>query len=310
LSPPRWAPLGEPRYPNAHPHTDAWGDLALIHNGIIENFAELKAELAEAGHTFGSQTDTEVLARLIGDCYEGASDLAGAVRAALRRAHGAFAIAVVLSAGTTQKHHASTTERGVSNLSVAGLRRRLAVAEWDRGNVDVARAHLDEGLRSLIGHEPSSVTADLLHAKVVMLGRLGEYYEASATAKDLVALAGRLGSHRVRAKAHLAQAVTQTMRWDLEAGVKEAEQGLAAAADREEAQSQGVEHHHRLAQARDQPVAEEHGHESKWTTFHSRLVPIDNGQQEVCPGVERSALVGRSRTRFQVTPQHRRNVVD
>jgi glutamine---fructose-6-phosphate transaminase (isomerizing) len=91
----RWATHGEPTDPNAHPHTDAAGDLALIHNGIIENFAELKAELAEAGHDFSSQTDTEVLAHLVGECYSDAGDLAEAVRAALRRARGAFAVAVV-----------------------------------------------------------------------------------------------------------------------------------------------------------------------------------------------------------------------
>jgi glutamine---fructose-6-phosphate transaminase (isomerizing) len=91
----RWATHGEPTDPNAHPHSDADGNLALIHNGIIENFAELKAELAEAGHRFASETDTEVLARLVGEAYADAGDLAGAVRAALRRAHGAFAIAVV-----------------------------------------------------------------------------------------------------------------------------------------------------------------------------------------------------------------------
>ncbi len=99
----RWATHGEPNDRNAHPHLDAAGDLALIHNGIIENFAELRAELAAAGHEFDSDTDTEVVAHLIGDLYdrEAAADgprgeaLAAAVRAALRRVEGAFAIAVV-----------------------------------------------------------------------------------------------------------------------------------------------------------------------------------------------------------------------
>ena len=95
----RWATHGEPNDRNAHPHQDADGDLAIIHNGIFENFAELKAELSAAGHEFQSDTDTEVIAHLIGATYDGQSEgpeaLAGAVRRALRRVQGAFAIAVV-----------------------------------------------------------------------------------------------------------------------------------------------------------------------------------------------------------------------
>jgi glutamine---fructose-6-phosphate transaminase (isomerizing) len=98
----RWATHGEPNDRNAHPHLDASGDIALIHNGIIENFAELKAELVAAGHEFASETDTEVVAHLVGslhdrDAGEGrpGEALAAAVRAALRRVEGAFAIAVI-----------------------------------------------------------------------------------------------------------------------------------------------------------------------------------------------------------------------
>jgi glucosamine--fructose-6-phosphate aminotransferase (isomerizing) len=95
----RWATHGEPNDRNAHPHQDAEGDLAIIHNGIFENFAELKAELAGQGHEFASDTDTEVIAHLIGQCYDaavgGPEALTVAVRAALQRVEGAFAIAVV-----------------------------------------------------------------------------------------------------------------------------------------------------------------------------------------------------------------------
>jgi len=93
----RWATHGEPTDANAHPHLDGSGDLALIHNGIIENYAELKAELAAQGHTFQSQTDTEVLAHLVGVLHEQdpGGDLAAAVRAAMRRVRGAFSLAVV-----------------------------------------------------------------------------------------------------------------------------------------------------------------------------------------------------------------------
>ena len=95
----RWATHGEPNDRNAHPHQDAAGDLAIIHNGIFENFAELKAELAGQGHEFVSDTDTEVIAHLIGATYDeqggGPQALADAVRAALRRVDGAFAVAVI-----------------------------------------------------------------------------------------------------------------------------------------------------------------------------------------------------------------------
>jgi glucosamine--fructose-6-phosphate aminotransferase (isomerizing) len=89
----RWATHGRPNDLNAHPHQDCTGDITVIHNGIIENFRELRDGLEERGHTLTSETDTEALAHLIEESYEG--DLADAVRAALRKAEGAYAIAVM-----------------------------------------------------------------------------------------------------------------------------------------------------------------------------------------------------------------------
>ncbi len=89
----RWATHGLPSEENAHPHTDCTGKIALVHNGIIENHRDLRGRLEEAGHTFRSQTDTEVLVHLVEDHYRG--DLVEAVRAAVGEAEGAYAIAVV-----------------------------------------------------------------------------------------------------------------------------------------------------------------------------------------------------------------------
>lgn len=88
----RWATHGRPSERNAHPHTDCSGRFAVVHNGIIENFAALKEELAGRGHEFRSDTDTEVIAHLIEEAYEG--DLLDAARMAARRLVGAYGLAV------------------------------------------------------------------------------------------------------------------------------------------------------------------------------------------------------------------------
>lgn len=87
----RWATHGAPLVVNAHPHF-AGEEIALIHNGIIENYEEIRTELEAKGIQFTGQTDTEVLAYLVRDCYDG--DLLKAVKAALNRVRGAYAIAV------------------------------------------------------------------------------------------------------------------------------------------------------------------------------------------------------------------------
>jgi glutamine---fructose-6-phosphate transaminase (isomerizing) len=89
----RWATHGQPSEENAHPHTDSRGQLFLVHNGIIENYRELRQELEKAGCVFRSATDTEVAAQLIGHYYQG--DAVAAVRQAIPRLRGSFAFAMV-----------------------------------------------------------------------------------------------------------------------------------------------------------------------------------------------------------------------
>ncbi len=86
----RWATHGRPTLVNAHPHTDCYGRISVVHNGIIENFQELKAELEAAGHEFASDTDTEVVPHLIEQYHRG--DFLEAARQALRRIRGAYAL--------------------------------------------------------------------------------------------------------------------------------------------------------------------------------------------------------------------------
>ncbi|MDP3014648.1 MAG: glutamine--fructose-6-phosphate transaminase (isomerizing), partial [Candidatus Subteraquimicrobiales bacterium] len=89
----RWATHGKPCEKNAHPHLDCTGKIALVHNGIIENYLVLRESLESRGHTFRSETDTEVIVHLVEESYDG--DLVSAVRKAVRELEGSFAIAVI-----------------------------------------------------------------------------------------------------------------------------------------------------------------------------------------------------------------------
>jgi glucosamine--fructose-6-phosphate aminotransferase (isomerizing) len=89
----RWATHGRPSDINAHPQVDCTGRITVIHNGIIENFQELRDDLQARGHTLVSDTDTEAIAHLVEEAYAG--DIADAARDALRKLHGAYALAIM-----------------------------------------------------------------------------------------------------------------------------------------------------------------------------------------------------------------------
>lgn len=105
----RWATHGLPNDTNSHPHTSEDGKIVIVHNGIIENYLPLKEGLIARGHIFKSETDSEVLAHLIHEAYEG--DLAAAVRAALSQVRGAYALVV-----THADHQEIVAARTVSPL--------------------------------------------------------------------------------------------------------------------------------------------------------------------------------------------------
>jgi glucosamine--fructose-6-phosphate aminotransferase (isomerizing) len=109
----RWATHGRPSDANAHPHMDCSGKIAVVHNGIIENYAPLRARLAAAGHTFKSETDTEVLAHLIEEHYTG--DLEHAVRETLKEVTGAYALGIISS---DDPEHLVFARNGASPLVV------------------------------------------------------------------------------------------------------------------------------------------------------------------------------------------------
>ena len=103
----RWATHGKPSETNAHPQTDCHNKISIVHNGIIENYLELKEELQNKGHQFKSQTDTEVIAHLIEDNYE--NDLEVAIIKSVERLVGTFGIAVI---HTDYKHQIFIVKRG------------------------------------------------------------------------------------------------------------------------------------------------------------------------------------------------------
>ncbi|HEX5510143.1 MAG TPA: glutamine--fructose-6-phosphate transaminase (isomerizing) [Actinomycetales bacterium] len=148
----RWATHGGPTDANAHPHLDNAGRVAVVHNGIIENFAALRAELAERGHELSSETDTEVVAHLLAEEFSSCADLAEAMRLVCRRLEGAFTLVAV---------HAD--EPGV----VVGARRNSPLVV----GVGEGEAFLASDVAAFIAHTRSAI--ELGQDQVVELRRDG-----------------------------------------------------------------------------------------------------------------------------------------
>jgi glucosamine--fructose-6-phosphate aminotransferase (isomerizing) len=155
----RWATHGSPTDANAHPHVDCTGTVAVIHNGIVENFVELRERLEKAGHVFASQTDTECIAHLVEEKRSAGPALADAVLAAARELEGAFAL-VVLSAA----HPGELVGVRVSSPLVVGM--------WDDGVAILASdvpALLGHG--STLGERPTVFAVD--EGRLVSITRAG-----------------------------------------------------------------------------------------------------------------------------------------
>ena len=157
----RWATHGAPSESNSHPHADCSGSLAVVHNGIIENYLPLKQRLLQAGHVFSSQTDTEVIAHLLEERLAEAHDLVEAVRCTLRELRGAYALGVLSTAAPD----------------------RLIVAKHGAGSVVVGLSQ--EG--TLLA---SDIPAILTHTRDVVILEDGELAVLTATGVELSTLAG------------------------------------------------------------------------------------------------------------------------
>ncbi|MBV9277328.1 MAG: glutamine--fructose-6-phosphate transaminase (isomerizing), partial [Candidatus Eremiobacteraeota bacterium] len=146
----RWATHGRPSDANAHPHLDCSGKIAVVHNGIIENYAPLRAALLESGHKFASETDTEVLAHLIEAHYT--DDLEDAVRRTLLEVRGAYAIGVISS---DDPQHLIFARNGASPLVVGIGEGEMFVASDTPAILQYTRKEiiLQEGEMVVVGRD-------------------------------------------------------------------------------------------------------------------------------------------------------------
>lgn len=200
----RWATHGEPTDTNAHPHVSQSGDIALVHNGTIENYAVLREALAQHGYTFKSETDTEVLVQLIEYIKEkNHCDLFDAVKEALKQVEGAYAIAVI--------------ERGNPSRLIAARKSSPLVIGIGEGETFIASdatpivgftdkviylkdneiAIIEQGkplqIKSLNSNKPSSINIQKLQLSVAQLEKGGydafmlkEIFEQPSTLTDCI----------------------------------------------------------------------------------------------------------------------------
>jgi glucosamine--fructose-6-phosphate aminotransferase (isomerizing) len=176
----RWATHGGPTDRNAHPHLDNEGKLAVIHNGIIENYSELKEELEKRGHTFESETDTESVAHLLSELrkeYKG--DLTAAMRAAVKRLRGSFTLLVI---------HADAPQ------TIVGVRRNspLVAGLGDGENflasdvaafIDYTKRAVELGQDEVVTITPDGIAICDLDGKALPLKEYGITWDAAAAQK-------------------------------------------------------------------------------------------------------------------------------
>ena len=175
----RWATHGGPTDGNAHPHLGDDGKLALIHNGIIENFSELKQELLDAGAAFTSETDTEVAALLVGQAYRASGDLTEALRSVVARLEGAFTLLVM--------------HEGVPGVVVGARRNSPLVIGLGEGEnflgsdvaafVEHTRRAMEIGQDQIVTITPDSVTVTDFFGNTVPTREFEIAWDASAAEK-------------------------------------------------------------------------------------------------------------------------------
>lgn len=174
----RWATHGEPSDDNAHPHCDAGGRLAIVHNGIVENGAELRAELSARGVELRSETDSEVLAHLIAQALPAAGSLEQAVRDALRRVAGTYGLSVVSADhpdrivvarnGSPVVLGVGEREMFVASDAAALVRHTQQVVYLDDGEIAVLTAD---------GYETSTLDAEPTDKRPDRVGVVPEAYD-------------------------------------------------------------------------------------------------------------------------------------
>jgi glutamine---fructose-6-phosphate transaminase (isomerizing) len=156
----RWATHGRPSDANAHPHLDCSAAIGVVHNGIIENYSPLRARLLEAGHTFNSETDTEVLAHLIETFLrdDPQAGLVGAVRRTLREVRGAYALGVISS---DDPEHLVFARNGASPLVIGIGNGEMFVASDTPAILPYTRKEiiLQEGEIAVVGSDGYKITA-------------------------------------------------------------------------------------------------------------------------------------------------------